>query len=183
MRDLKKVSDKIAYYDYLDTPIGCLLLAGCGAYLRFVGFPSISKEAATKGHKGHTPRTPLPTWRQDRSQFTQARQELGEYFAGARTQFTVPIKLGGTDFQRAVWQALLDVPYGQTCSYGDIAQAIKNPKSSRAVGGANNANPIPIIVPCHRIIGADKSMTGFGGGIPTKEFLLNLERRVVNAEL
>ncbi len=178
MRDLKKTSDKIAYYDYLDTPIGCLLLAGCARYLRFVSFPE-----AAKGHKGHIPRTPLPSWTQDRSKFTQARQELSEYFAGARTQFTVPIKLSGTDFQRAVWQALLDVPYGETCSYGDIAHAINNPKSSRAVGGANNANPIPVIVPCHRIIGADKSMTGFGGGIPTKEFLLDLEGRVAGTRL
>lgn len=183
MRDLKKTSASIAYYDYLDTPIGALLLAGCEDYLRFVSFPSISEEAAAVGHEGHTPRDPLPAWKQDRSKFTQARQELTEYFAGARTEFTVPLKLSGTEFQRAVWQALQDVPYGETCSYGDIAHAIKNPKSSRAVGGANNANPIPVIVPCHRIIGADKSMTGFGGGIPTKEFLLDLEGRIAGTRL
>ncbi len=178
MRDLKKTSDKIAYYDYLETPIGVLLLAGCAQYLRFVGFPK-----AQDGHRGHRPREPLASWIQDRTKFTQARQELGEYFAGERTRFTVPIKLNGSDFQRSVWQALIDVPYGETCSYGDIAHAINNPKASRAVGGANNANPIPVIVPCHRIIGADKSMTGFGGGIPTKEFLLDLESRVAGMRL
>ncbi|MBL4853326.1 MAG: methylated-DNA--[protein]-cysteine S-methyltransferase [Robiginitomaculum sp.] len=183
MRDLKKTSDKICYYDYLDTPIGSLLLAGCDAYLRFVSFPPIGEEAAQAGHEGHIPRDPLPAWKQDRTKFTQARQELTEYFAGTRIKFTVAIKLSGSDFQRSVWQALIDVPYGETCSYGDIAHAINNPKSSRAVGGANNANPIPVIVPCHRIIGADKSMTGFGGGIPTKEFLLDLEGRVAGTRL
>jgi methylated-DNA-[protein]-cysteine S-methyltransferase len=178
MRDLKKTSDKIAYYDYLDTPIGSLLLAGCENYLRFVGFPE-----AAKGLEAHTPRQPLDKWQRSGNMFTQAKRELTEYFAGTRTEFTVPIKLSGSSFQRAVWQALQDVPYGETCSYGDIAHAINNPKSSRAVGGANNANPIPVIVPCHRIIGADKSMTGFGGGIPTKEFLLDLEGRTAGTRL
>ncbi|MEE9347440.1 MAG: methylated-DNA--[protein]-cysteine S-methyltransferase [Robiginitomaculum sp.] len=183
MRDLKKTSLGITHYDYLDTPIGRLLLAGCADYLRFISFPSISEDRAAIGHEGHTPREPLPQWKQDRSKFTQARQQLTEFFAGARTKFTVPLKLSGSEFQRAVWQALQDVPYGETCSYGAIARAIKNPKASRAVGGANNANPIPVIVPCHRIIGADKSMTGFGGGIPTKEFLLDLEGRVAGTRL
>lgn len=178
MRDLKKTSKSITHYDYLDTSIGSLLLAGCERYLRFVSFPE-----AQEGHQGHTPCDPLPTWKQDRTKFTQARQELTEYFSGTRTKFTVPIKLSGSEFQRSVWQALQDVPYGETCSYGNIAHAINNPKASRAVGGANNANPIPVIVPCHRIIGADKSMTGFGGGIPTKEFLLDLEGRVAGTRL
>lgn len=178
MRDLKKASQNITHYDYMDTPIGSLLLAGCKHYLRFVGFPQ-----APKGQEAHTPRQPLDTWQQDGEMFTRAKHELAEYFAGTRTEFTVPIKLTGSGFQCAVWQALQDVPYGETCSYGDIAHAINNPKSSRAVGGANNANPIPVIVPCHRIIGADKSMTGFGGGIPTKEFLLDLEGRVAGTRL
>ncbi|PHS39485.1 MAG: cysteine methyltransferase [Robiginitomaculum sp.] len=172
MRNLKKTSKNITHYDYLDTPIGPLLLAGCKDYLRFVGFA-----------EGFQARRPLEIWKKDGRMFTQARQEFTEYFAGTRTKFTVPIKLSGSEFQRSVWQALIDVPYGETCSYGDIANAINNPKSSRAVGGANNANPIPVIVPCHRIIGADKSMTGFGGGIPTKEFLLDLEGRVAGTRL
>jgi len=172
MRNLKKASKNITHYDYMDAPIGPLLLAGCQDYLRFVGFA-----------EGFQARQPLDTWQKNGDMFAQAKQEFAEYFAGTRTKFTVPIKLHGTEFQRAVWQALQDVPYGETCSYGDIAHAIQNPKSSRAVGGANNANPIPVIVPCHRIIGADKSMTGFGGGIPTKEFLLDLEGRVAGTRL
>lgn len=172
MRDLKKVSKSITHYDYLETPIGPLLLAGCQNYLRFVGFA-----------EGFQARRPLESWQRGEHMFAQAKQEFAEYFAGTRTKFTVPIKLSGSGFQRAVWQALIDVPYGETCSYGAIAHAIDNPKSSRAVGGANNANPIPVIVPCHRIIGADKSMTGFGGGIPTKEFLLDLEGRVAGTRL
>ena len=178
MRDLKKASKSITHYDYLKTPIGSLLLAGCDTYLRFISFPE-----AQDGHESHTPREPLPAWQQDSTKFTQARQELTEYFKGTRTKFSVPIKLHGSGFQCAVWQALQNVPYGETCSYGDIAHAIKNPKASRAVGGANNANPIPVIVPCHRIIGADKSMTGFGGGIPTKEFLLDLEGKTAGTRL
>ncbi len=172
MRDLKKASKHITHYDYLETPIGALLLAGCDKYLRFVGFA-----------QGNQARDPLPEWRRDAQMFAQAKRELTQYFSGERTEFTVPIKLAGSDFQRSVWQALIDVPYGETCSYGDIASAINNPKSSRAVGGANNANPIPVIVPCHRIIGASGSMTGFGGGIPTKEFLLDLEGRTAGTRL
>jgi len=178
MRDLKKASKSITHYDFIDTPVGTMLLAGCQDYLRFLGFPK-----APPGHEGHQVRDPLPEWQRDAQMFARAKGELTEYFAGTRTKFTVPIKLSGSDFQRAVWQALIDVPYGETCSYGAIAHAINNPKSSRAVGGANNANPIPVIVPCHRIIGADKSMTGFGGGIPTKEFLLGLEGRVAGTRL
>lgn len=172
MRDLKKASKSISHYDYFETPIGNLLLAGCRDYLRFVGFA-----------QGNQRRDPLDEWAYDCEMFSGAKQQLGEYFEGARTKFTMPLKLSGTDFQRSVWNALRDVPYGETCSYGEIATAIDNPKASRAVGGANNANPIPIIIPCHRIIGSDKSMTGFGGGIPTKEFLLNLEGRTAGTRL
>ena len=172
MRNLKKASKSITHYDYMDAPIGPLLLAGCKDYLRFVGFA-----------EGFQARQPLDIWQKTDDMFIRAKQQFAEYFAGTRTKFSVQIKLSGTDFQRAVWQALQDVPYGETCSYGDIAHAINNPKSSRAVGGANNANPIPVIVPCHRIIGADKSMTGFGGGIPTKEFLLDLEGKTAGTRL
>lgn len=107
----------------------------------------------------------------------QAIRELDEYFAGTRQRFEVPYNfIGGTEFQQQVWRALAEIPYGQTASYKDIAIAIGNEKAVRAVGGANNKNPIAIIVPCHRVIGKDGKMVGFGGGIATKVWLLDHER-------
>lgn len=107
--------------------------------------------------------------------FAQTEKELSEYFAGKRKVFTVPVSLSGTGFQLKVWQALTDIPYGETRSYGDIAKAIGSPNSCRAVGGANHNNPVSIIVPCHRVIGADGSLTGYGGGLTIKRYLLRLE--------
>jgi len=104
-------------------------------------------------------------------------QEIEEYLTGKRTEFTVPFKLSGTDFQLSVWQALLTIPYGETRSYRDIAEQIGNVKACRAVGMANHWNPIAIIVPCHRVIGADGSLTGFGGGLDLKQQLLELEKQ------
>ncbi|WP_455715047.1 methylated-DNA--[protein]-cysteine S-methyltransferase [Anaerosporobacter sp.] len=107
----------------------------------------------------------------------KATNQLEEYFNGKRKEFDLPIKINGTDFQQKVWKALQTIPYGETCSYKEIAEKIANPKASRAVGGANNKNPIMIIVPCHRVIGTNGSMVGFGAGIGVKEYLLNLERK------
>ncbi len=101
--------------------------------------------------------------------------ELDEYYRGLRTEFTVPLQMHGTAFQMAVWNALLTIPYGQTRSYGQIAAQIGNPKASRAVGMANNRNPISIIVPCHRVIGSDGSLVGYGGGLDKKVWLLDFE--------
>lgn len=101
--------------------------------------------------------------------------QINEYFEKKRREFEIPIKLYGTEFQNKVWNALYVIPYGKTCTYKDIATAIGNPKAVRAVGGANNKNPIMIIVPCHRVIGADGSLVGFGAGIEVKRYLLNLE--------
>lgn len=106
-----------------------------------------------------------------------AAQELDAYLAGCLRHFTVPFKAAGTAFQHSVWQALCDIPYGATCSYGAVAAAIGNAKASRAVGGANNRNPIAIIIPCHRVIGANGAMVGYGGGLNIKERLLALEAR------
>jgi len=106
----------------------------------------------------------------------QAEHELQAYFAGQLRDFTVPINLQGTAFRKQVWQALLTVKYGKTASYKDIAVAVGNPKAVRAVGGANHNNPISIIVPCHRIIGANGSLTGYGGGLETKRWLLDFEK-------
>jgi methylated-DNA-[protein]-cysteine S-methyltransferase len=105
-----------------------------------------------------------------------AARELAEYFTGARRTFTTPLDAAGTEFQRAVWRALLDIPFGETRSYADVARALGRPSAVRAVGAANGRNPLPIIVPCHRVIGTDGSLTGFGGGLPAKRWLLGHER-------
>jgi len=105
----------------------------------------------------------------------KAAKQLTEYFAGKRRTFDLPLEFRGTDFQKKVWAALMTIPYGETRSYGEIAKQIKNPKASRAVGMANNRNPIVIICPCHRVVGSDGSLTGYGGGLPNKEYLLKLE--------
>jgi methylated-DNA-[protein]-cysteine S-methyltransferase len=106
----------------------------------------------------------------------KAAEQLGEYFAGRRKEFDLPLVLHGTDFQVSVWKALQSIPAGETRTYGDIAALIGRPKACRAVGMANNRNPIPIIVPCHRVIGRDGSLTGYGGGLPVKQYLLELEK-------
>lgn len=106
----------------------------------------------------------------------KAEAELGEYFAGARKAFTVPLAPRGTAFQQAVWNALAAIPYGETRSYGAIAKQVGNPKAARAVGMANNRNPLPVIIPCHRVIGTNGGMVGYGGGLPIKEALLALEK-------
>ncbi len=106
----------------------------------------------------------------------QAVRELGEYFSGRRRSFTLPLAPEGTPFQHRVWEALREIPYGSTCSYGEIAAAIGNPKASRAVGMANNRNPLPVLIPCHRVIGADGRLVGYGGGLDIKKKLLALER-------
>ena len=116
-------------------------------------------------------------WKKQRSPFMTVMKQLDEYFAGRLQGFTIPLSLEGTAFQLSVWQALQTIPYGVTASYGAIAQKIKNPKASRAVGAANGQNPVSIIVPCHRIIGQSGKLVGYGGGLPIKEALLGLEHR------
>ncbi|MCL1808353.1 MAG: methylated-DNA--[protein]-cysteine S-methyltransferase [Clostridiales bacterium] len=106
----------------------------------------------------------------------EAGRQLEEYFGKKRKAFDLPLKLEGTEFQKRDWQELLKIPYGETRSYGEIAKALGIPKGARAVGLANNRNPVSIIVPCHRVIGADGKLVGYGGGLPIKEFLLNLEK-------
>ncbi len=110
----------------------------------------------------------------------KAYTELLEYFDGKRKKFDVPYKLNGTDFQKKVWSALCDIPYGQTRTYKDIAVAVGNPKASRAVGMANNKNPLHILVPCHRVIGASGKLVGYAGGLSMKEFLLDMEKKFLN---
>lgn len=114
---------------------------------------------------------------QDNMILLQCKSELQEYLAGKRQVFDVPIRFNGTDFQNSVWKQLLEIPYGQVISYGELAKAIGQPKAARAVGGACNKNPIGIIIPCHRVVGKNGSLTGYAGGIGTKEKLLALEKK------
>ncbi len=107
-----------------------------------------------------------------------AAKQLDEYFAGIRTAFDLPLHPNGTEFQRSVWSALTNISYGQTKTYGAIAREIMNPNAARAVGNANNRNPIPIIIPCHRVIGASGDLVGYGGGLQRKQFLIDVEQRV-----
>lgn len=107
----------------------------------------------------------------------EAIQQLQQYFDGSRQQFSLPLRFKGTAFQQQVWQQLLRIPYGSTCSYGDIAKALGNPGAARAVGMANNQNPLPIVIPCHRVIGHNGKLVGFGGGIAIKQKLLQLEQQ------
>ena len=152
------------YYCYLNSPIGDLLLAGDDDALSLIGFP--------QGKMRHDPE---PDWIFNEKPFAAVRQQLEEYFTGERKDFDLPLHLSGTDFQVQVLQELQRIPYGETTSYGDIAKRIGRPKAMRAVGAANGRNPIPIIVPCHRVIGSSGDLTGFGGGLDTKEALLRLE--------
>lgn len=152
------------YYCYLETPIGELLLAGEDNALSMIGFP-----------KGKMRRDPEPDWIYNEKPLENARRQLEEYFAGSRKDFDLPVILNGTEFQVAVLKALQQIPYGETVSYGEIAKRIGRPRAVRAVGAANGRNPIPIVVPCHRVIGSSGDLTGFGGGLDTKEALLRLE--------
>ena len=152
------------YYCYLTTPIGDLLLAGEDESLSLVAFP-----------EGSMRRDPDPDWIYNEKQFANARQQLTEYFDGERKEFDLPLSLAGTEFQLRVLEELRHIPYGETTSYGDIASRIGKPKAMRAVGAANGRNPIPIIVPCHRVIGRSGDLTGFGGGLDAKQALLQLE--------
>ncbi len=155
------------YFSEFDSPVGPLLLAGDGARLHLVAFPT-----------DRYARRPRDGWRRNDEPFAEAVRQLSAYFAGALTRFDLPLHFAGTAFQNRVWRALTEIPFGQTVSYGELARRIGKPTASRAVGAANGANPLPIVVPCHRVIGADRTLTGFGGGIEIKRYLLEHEGRV-----
>ena len=155
-------------FTFLDAPFGPLLIAGDLEAVRRIQFP-----------KGGRAVEPEAGWRESsRGPVGEAVRQLREYFAGRRSGFDLPLALEGTAFQRAVWRALQEIPYGATISYGELARRVGNPKASRAVGSANGANPLPIVIPCHRVIAGDGSLGGFGGGLPVKQVLLDLEHRV-----
>lgn len=148
------------------SPIGDLVLAGTDAALEIVWLPSGRDQRSI----------PDPSWIEDRRAFDVAARQLAEYFAGRRRTFELALAPRGTAFQQRVWTALQAIPYGGTVSYGEIARRIEHPQAVRAVGLANGRNPIPIIIPCHRVIGSGGALTGYGGGLPTKRYLLDLEQ-------
>ncbi|WP_457098063.1 methylated-DNA--[protein]-cysteine S-methyltransferase [Lysobacter sp. P5_B9] len=149
----------------IESPVGPLLIAGNDAGLQLIEF--------------HAPRHPMARgdgWREgDHAVLRQAQAQLAEYFAGQRRDFDLPLAPQGTGFQREVWWEIANIPFGGTISYAELALRVGRPTATRAVGAANGRNPLPIVLPCHRVIGADGSLTGFGGGLPTKQFLLQLE--------
>ena len=153
------------YRAQLSTPLGTLTLEATDRGLSSVRFPNRAEPFS-----GKSPDNPA---------ISQAKRELTDYFAGELKQFSVPLDWQGTAFQQSVWEALTHIPYGETVSYADVARAIGRPKSARPTGGAVGANPLPIIVPCHRVIGSDQSLTGFTGGLSIKVALLELEGRLI----
>ena len=154
------------YYTYAASPIGQLLLAGSADALQVIGFPHGDK--ARRADIG---------WERYDEPFKKTARQLNEYFAGDRQEFELDLAPDGTTFQVEVLEALRGIPYGETCTYRDIAVAVGRPEAVRAVGNANGRNPLPIVIPCHRVIGSDGSLTGFGGGIEAKRYLLDLEQQ------
>ncbi len=157
-----------SYHDF-DTPIGILRLVGDERHLERVDLPNAATHA------------PAAAWRETRGglpgALDAAKRQLAEYFDGTRCDFDLPLAPDGTTFQLRVWDELRRIDYGETISYGELARRIGRPTASRAVGAANGRNPLAIVVPCHRVIGADGTLTGYGGGLPVKQALLDLERR------
>ena len=160
------------WYDSFDTPIGPLTVATDADGLRYVLFERNRHEVHGRSAWLHSP-----------GRLAEARRQLLEYFAGERRTFELPLKPVGTAFQLKAWWALAEIPYGETRSYAEQAQRIGAPDAVRAVGAANGRNPLPIVLPCHRVIGADGGLTGFGGGLPVKAALLRLEGALAPAEV
>jgi methylated-DNA-[protein]-cysteine S-methyltransferase len=153
----------------IDSPVGTLTLVADDTALVAIRWPGEKGEEAGDSVAGESP------------VLRDAAAQLREYFAGTRQTFDLPLRMQGSDFQKKVWEWLRRIPYGRTWSYGELASAVGNPAASRAVGMANSRNPIPIVVPCHRVIGSNGRLTGFGGGLPAKSALLTLEGIEVKA--
>lgn len=160
-------------YTTVESPVGPLLVAGDDDALRLIHFVRAGRAL------------PRDTdWQErDTTLLRDARRQLGEYFAGRLREFQLPLAPRGSTFQQRVWRALLEVPYGTTCSYADLARRLGDLRATRAVGAANGRNPIPIVVPCHRVIGADGSLIGYGGGLDVKRYLLSLEGALPDRDL
>lgn len=164
-------------YDEMDSPVGTLRLVADGYGLREIWF-----------ERERHPKSAQPGWTRvaqplASAPIAAARRQLEEYFAGKRQHFELPLHPLGTPFQLTVWEELGRIPYGITISYGELARRIGKPEAVRAVGAANGRNPLPIVLPCHRVIGSDGKLVGFGGGLPTKRFLLSMEDRTARGDL
>ncbi len=157
---------EVVSYCVIKSPVGKLLLAGTSRALTHLSFQD-----------GRHPIAPDPRWRYADRPFRKPIRQLQEYFSGTRRTFTLEIAPRGTPFQLKVWRALRAIPYGRTTSYGRLAKAVGNPNAARAVGAANGRNPLSIVVPCHRVIGGNGTLVGYGGGLSIKEALLNHEAR------
>jgi methylated-DNA-[protein]-cysteine S-methyltransferase len=167
----------------IDSPVGPLRLLADAHGLRAIEFdPGVSNRTVRRVACAAED-MPKEDEEAARALLATVEMQLGEYFAGTRRDFDLPLRPLGTGFQTSAWLALADIPYGQTRSYGEQARMIGHPEAVRAVGAANGSNPIPIVLPCHRVIGANGSLTGFGGGLPMKRFLLDLERHTVDPGL
>jgi len=164
------MSAEPTYYTVVSSPLGSLLLAWQAEGLTRISFQD-----------GDDPVTEQASWKRVGEDPFGAAAQLAAYFAGQRRTFDLPLRPRGTQFELRVWEALATIPYGQVVSYGALAVQIGQPQASRAVGAANGRNPLPIVVPCHRVVGADGRLTGFHGGLHLKEFLLDLEKRTVAA--
>lgn len=167
------IQDTVIHYTRIPSPVGPLLLAADTNGLRLIEF-----------HESRHPLRRDGDWQQgDNDVLATTRTQLDEYFAGVRRTFDLPLALRGTAFQKDVWKTLATILYGETISYAQLASRVGKPTAMRAVGAANGRNPLPIVLPCHRVIGADGSLTGFGGGLPTKRQLLVLEGALPGGDL
>lgn len=152
------------YYSQYDSPVGQLLMIGDGENIHRIDFATTCR-----------PITLQSSWKSDASVFAELTNELDAYFKGSLKNFSVSVAPKGSEFQRKVWAALQQIEYGQTCTYADIAKSIGKPTASRAVGSANGRNPVSILIPCHRVIGTNGTLTGYAGGVKTKQWLLSHE--------
>ena len=153
-------------YTVMNSPLGRILVARNTEGLTCINFQD-----------GTEPVSPQAGWREQASALADATAQLGAYFRGELRQFEIPLAPQGTAFQLQVWQAMKAIPYGQTLTYAELARKVGRPQAARAVGGASSRNPLPVVVPCHRVVGSDGSLTGYAGGLHLKQALLDLERR------
>lgn len=163
------MQEETTLYTIIESPVGALLIAGAERGLTVIRF--LERDGVVEPYAAMED----PTWRRDDSAHADAIEQLRAYFAGELRAFDLQLAPSGTTFQRLAWSALERIPYGTTISYGEQARMIGKPDAVRAVGAANGRNPLPIVIPCHRVIGSDRSLTGFGGGMRIKEMLLALE--------